>query len=84
MALPRSENGAFDYDLLVDDNAPPDVYGTNRTSSPYSTPPLGMQGAQTDARPEFFAVIEDDIRRINKFYKERVAALLREVQGFQV
>jgi hypothetical protein len=50
---------------------------------PYSTPPLGMQSS-ADARPEFFALIEEDIRRINKFYKERVASQLREVQSFQV
>lgn len=59
------------------------AYNTGDGSSQFSTPSLAGVGAG-DARPEFFQVIEDDIRRINKFYRERVQALLAEVQGFQV
>lgn len=74
----------------------PTLYGTNTFAS-YNTfnsntlinvgPTGGAAGAtpgpQSDARPEFFAVIEDDIRRINKFYREKVTAWQQEVQGFQ-
>ncbi len=59
------------------------AYNTGDGSSQFSTPSLAGVGAG-DARPEFFQVIEDDIRRINKFYRERVQALLADVQGFQV
>ena len=59
------------------------AYNTGDGGSQFSTPSLAGVGAG-DARPEFFQVIEDDIRRINKFYRERVQALLAEVQGFQV